>query len=78
MRQSLQMVLEDAVDCVDMIEDAQHERRVFIAQLIELPAHGVIQAAVGPLLDGEQLRVGWVRHDVAPCLARLASNSRHA
>lgn len=44
--QSLQVMLKDSVDHMDMVEDAEHDRCILTAQPVEIPADNIMEAAV--------------------------------
>lgn len=56
-RHSLQVVLKDPVDHMDMIEDTEHERGILLAQPVEIPVDHIVEAATGPPFDGDELGV---------------------
>ena len=51
------MMLKDSVDHMDMVEDAQHERSLLGGQAVEIPADHIVEAAIGPSLDVDELGV---------------------
>ena len=48
--QSLQVMLEDYIDRMDVVEDAKHDRGILFGQPVEIPANHIVQAAIGPSL----------------------------
>ena len=62
-----QVMLEDAVDHVDVVEDAQHDDYVLRRQPLSGLADRLVEAEVGPTLDPHELTVGLVdRHGALP------------
>src|SRR5581483_2849587 len=57
------MILKDPVDHVHVIEDAQHDRGVRVAQLIDIAVDQIVEAAIGPPLDVNELGVRRARHE---------------
>jgi len=64
------MVLKDLVDDMDMVEDAEHDRGFLGGQAVEIPADHIVEAAIGPALDINELGVRLTGHVKRPFLVR--------
>lgn len=53
-RESQQVMLKDAVDHMDMVEDAKHDRGILAGQPVEILADDIEKAAIGPSFDGNE------------------------
>lgn len=49
-RQSLQVMLKDSIDRVDVVEDAEHQHGILARQPVEAPTDYLIKVATGPSL----------------------------
>jgi hypothetical protein len=50
-------MLKDAVDRMDVVEDAKHDRRVLIGEPTKLSAHHLQESAIRPLFVANQPEV---------------------
>jgi ATP-dependent protease HslVU (ClpYQ) peptidase subunit len=60
------MVLEDAVDDMNMVENAQHDRRIVGVETVDIVGDRFIKTAVGPLLAPDEQLVGMGGHGEYP------------
>ena len=60
------MMLKDSIDHMDMVEDAQHDRSLLGGQAVEIPADHIVEAAIGPSLDVDELGVRLTNHTGCP------------
>jgi hypothetical protein len=60
------VMLENPVDGMKVIEDTQHDECIFLAELVDALTHDVTQAAIGPTLDIDELRIRLTLHETSP------------
>ena len=70
------MMLKDPIDHVHVVENAQHDRGFFVGQPIEILANHLVEAAIRPSFDGNQLRVTLSVRERAPSTAEAALHVR--
>jgi hypothetical protein len=50
-------MLENSVDRMNVVEDAEHDRGILMAQPAEILTQRIVKTAIGPTLDIDQLTV---------------------
>ena len=56
-RQSLQVMLKDPIDDMDMVEDTHKVRRVLSVQAIDVLGNHFTKAAIGPLFIANEVQI---------------------
>jgi len=73
MRQSLQVMLKNSIDDMNVIEDTQHDQSILAGQSVEVPADRFVEATIGPAFHGDELRIGLTSHARSPSSAAMAA-----
>ena len=60
------MMLKDPIDDVDMVEDAQRDRRILGIQPVEIVCQDLIKPTIRPLLATDEVGIGLCGHDGCP------------
>jgi len=58
--------MQNDLDHMHVVEDAEHERGILIGQPVEIPADHIVEAAIGPSFDGNELGVRLTGRERSP------------